>query len=391
MRRSPNHQGHVLIYRWSALANTLAGRNSALCEKNLEALRSLPLGGCRPCPGAQRSCSIPALKDLAALLDAVPASGLAGRAAVCVGSYGVNRRAGDAVHQAGLRYAPMLALRNDAPSPLPSTAARRVAAGREAGRSFRDGMRSPLFPVETWQFEELSRGVASSRPLREFSRGVLEGMLHGRAGDRDISGFVWLAEGAFALPSRPVDAGVDVFWHVLGAAASHLVGEEFPAFVGDAAAAARRQDAGRRALAAGGPIRSSLADRYVAGVTPGVRLVPGLGGNVDGRPRTPRHLAAARPSAKNSRGCLGCLTTSGTLIHAGRYTGGHDRFGLRPRVRRAGKEPGGRPGLRDVGGVKQAHALLGAAGHLHVRRGSRREGPLGDSAHDDPEHLGSSG
>jgi hypothetical protein len=109
-----------------------------------------------------------ALRDLGSLLDAVRRSGLAGRAVVCVGSYGVNRRAADAVHEAGFRYAPMLALRNVAPSPLPPTAARRVAAGREAGRSFRDGMRSPLFPVETWQFEELSRGVAGSRPLREI-------------------------------------------------------------------------------------------------------------------------------------------------------------------------------------------------------------------------------
>jgi hypothetical protein len=249
-----------------------------------------------------------ALKDLGALLDAVSRSGLAGRATVCVGSYGVNRRAADAVHEAGLRYAPMLALRTVVPSPLPPTAARRVAAGREAGRSFRDGMRSALFPVETWQFEELSRGVASSRPLREFARGLLDGMLHGRANDPDISGFVWLAEGAFALPRRPVDAELDAFWHVVGAAAAHLVGEEFPAFVGDADAAARREDAGRRALAAGGPIRRSLAARYVAGVTPGFRLAPGLGGNVQGRPRTfvnrwrRRYLAARREAGVHDFG-----------------------------------------------------------------------------------------
>jgi hypothetical protein len=50
----------------------------------------------------------------------------------------VNRRAADEVHEAGFRYAPMLALRNVVPSPLPPRAARCVAAGREAGRSFRD-------------------------------------------------------------------------------------------------------------------------------------------------------------------------------------------------------------------------------------------------------------
>lgn len=227
-----------------------------------------------------------ALKDLGALLDAVRRSGLVRGAAVYVGSYGVNRRAADAIHEAGCRYAPMLALRNVVPTPLPPTAARRVATGREAGRSFRDAVRSALFPVETWQFDELSGGVADSRPLREFARGVLDGLLHGRAHDRDISGFVWLAEAAFDLPRRRVDAELNVFWHVVGAAASHVVGEEFPAFIGDAGAAARTQDAGRRALAAGGPIRRSLAARYVAGVTPGYRLVPGLGGNVNHRSRT---------------------------------------------------------------------------------------------------------
>jgi hypothetical protein len=249
-----------------------------------------------------------ALRDLGTLLDSVLRTGLADRAVVCVGSYGVNRRAADAVHEAGFRYAPMLALRNVLPSPLPSTPARRVAAGREAGRSFRDAMRSGLFQVETWQFEELSRVVAGSRPLREFVRGVLDGMLHGRAPDRDIPGFVWLAEGAFGLPRLPVDAELDVFWHVLGRAASHVVGEEFPPFVGDPDAAARREDAGRRALAAAGPIRRSLAARYVAGVTPGYRLVPGLGGNVDDRPRVfvnrwrRGYLAARRDAGVHSYG-----------------------------------------------------------------------------------------
>lgn len=179
----------------------------------------------------------------------------------------------------------MLALRNVVPSPLPGTATQRVAAGRETGRSFRDDMRSALFSVETWQFEEISRGVATSRPLREFVRGVLDGLHRGRMNDRDITGLVWLAAGAFGLAGLPVDAELDTFWHVLGASASHIVGEEFPDFVGDAAAAAQVEDAGRRTLAEGGPIRRSLASRYVAGITPGYRLAPGLGGNVDRRPR----------------------------------------------------------------------------------------------------------
>jgi hypothetical protein len=90
------------------------------------------------------------------------------------------------VQEEGYAYALMLALRNVLPSPLPATAARRVASGREAGRSFRDSLRELPGGAETWQFDELSRQVASSRPVREFARGVLDGMLHGRSQDRDI-------------------------------------------------------------------------------------------------------------------------------------------------------------------------------------------------------------
>ena len=53
-------------------------------------------------------------------------------------------------------------------------------------------MRSSRFPVESWQFDEISRQVADSRPLRDFTRGVLAGMLHGRRRDADLKGFVWL-------------------------------------------------------------------------------------------------------------------------------------------------------------------------------------------------------
>jgi hypothetical protein len=240
------------------------------------------------------------LRDLGALLDAVGRSGLSRRATVYVGSYGASPRAGALVQEEGYLYAPMLALRNVLPSPLPSTVARRVASGREAGRSFRDSIRELPGGAEAWQFDELSRQVASSRPIREFARGVLDGMLHGRSQDGDLPGFVWLAHAAFALPLKPIDRELTAFWHVLDAAALHVAGEEFPPFLGDPAAAARAEDAGRRALAAGGPIRRSLAARYIAGITPGYRLVPGLGGNVERRSRTfvnqwrARYLAARR-------------------------------------------------------------------------------------------------
>ena len=183
-------------------------------------------------------------------------------------------------------------LRTVLPKPLPSTAARRIAAGRAVGRSFRDKMGDS---AETWQFDEISRLVTRSRPTREFARGVLDG-LH----DDSLRGFVWLAHSAFGLASQPVDAELSAFWQTLSAAASHVVGEEFPPFAGDPVAAAHAMDAGRRALAAGGPVRRSLARRYQAGITPGYRLAPGLGGNVNHRSRAyvnswrTRYLSARR-------------------------------------------------------------------------------------------------
>ena len=232
------------------------------------------------------------LRDLGNLLDAVRRSGIAQQADVYIGSYGANPRTANAVHEEGTRYAPMLGLRTVLPKPLPSTAARRIAAGRAVGRSFRDKMGDS---AETWQFDEISRLVTRSRATREFARGVLDG-LH----DDSLRGFVWLAHSAFGLASQPVDAELSAFWQTLSAAASHVVGEEFPPFAGDPVAAAHAMDAGRRALAAGGPVRRSLARRYQAGITPGYRLAPGLGGNVNHRSRAyvnswrTRYLSARR-------------------------------------------------------------------------------------------------
>jgi len=230
-----------------------------------------------------------ALRDLPALLSAARSTRLSDRTAVHVGTYGVNRNTANAVHEAECRYAPMIALRNVTPGArrlAAMTSAKRVAAGRAVGLDFRDQMRSPLFRTEAWQFDEISRDVARSRPLREFVRGLLDGLLRGRKGDPLIRGFVWISEEAVGLPRLPIDTELQRFWEVLDAATLQLVGEEFPAFAGEPAAAARAEDARRRALKAGGPVRRGLASRYAAGITPGYRLAPGLGGNVNHRSRT---------------------------------------------------------------------------------------------------------
>lgn len=58
-----------------------------------------------------------------------------------------------------------------------------------------------------------------------------------------------------------------------------------PRVRGRPSVAAGAESAGQRALQRGGPVRSALARKFVAGLTPGYRLVPGLGGNTRGLPR----------------------------------------------------------------------------------------------------------
>jgi hypothetical protein len=207
------------------------------------------------------------LRDLGNLLDAVRRSGIAKQADVYIGSYGANPRTANAVHEEGTRYAPMLGLRTVLPKPLPSTTARRVAAGRAVGRSFRDKMGDS---AETWQFDEISRLVTRSRATREFARGVLDG-LH----DDSLRGFVWLAHSAFGLASQPVDAKLSSFGTLATAASRRRGG--VPAFAGDPVAAARKWTPDERTPPeAGAP---PPARRYQAEITPpGYRLAPGLGG-----------------------------------------------------------------------------------------------------------------
>src|SRR6476620_6884583 len=100
------------------------------------------------------------LRDLGNLLDAVRRSGIAEQADVYIGSYGPNPRTANAVHEEGTRYAPMLGLRTVLPKPLPSTAARRIAAGRAVGRTF---LVKIAESAETWQFDEISRPVLRPR------------------------------------------------------------------------------------------------------------------------------------------------------------------------------------------------------------------------------------
>lgn len=236
---------------------------------------------------------------------------------VYVGSYGPDP---DAAAQVGAltngRYAPMFALdepfyreRRRVPpeqdelldkryagavpplSRLTSTSAR-VSWGVELGSRYRDQSRlieEAGGVVDSWQFDEIVPAAArpGGGPLREFIRGVLDGLLFGRPQLQDATaqGLVWVAHSALRLASLPVTSVLGTFWNMLNSAVLGYVGEEYPRFEGNPRTAARAQASGQQALAAGGPARRALARRYVAGMTPGYHLAAGLGGNVHGWPR----------------------------------------------------------------------------------------------------------
>jgi hypothetical protein len=171
---------------------------------------------------------------------------------------------------------------------LGSTSAR-VSWGVELGARYRDAIRIAAdagAQVDSWQFDELVPSTASATggPLREFTRGVLRGLLFGRPvlGDTALGGFVWVAHSALPIARLRITAELTTFWRTLSRAALGYVGEEYAPFDGDPRVVARAYASGQRALAAGGPVRRSLSRRYVPGMTPGYVLAPSLGGNIHG-------------------------------------------------------------------------------------------------------------
>jgi hypothetical protein len=237
---------------------------------------------------------------------------------VYIGSYGPNVQvAREVVTLEEGRYAPMFALTNEwyrerrrlppeqAPlvpgrldgqvpplTKLGSTSAR-VSWGVELGARYRDAIRvagDAGAQVDAWQFDEIvpsAAAGAAGRPTRELTRGVLRGLLQGRPvlGDAAMRGFVWVAHSAFGIARLAITPELTTFWRMFSQAALAYVGEEYAPFDGDPRAAARAGAAGQRGLASGGPVRRSLARRYVPGMTPGYNLAPSLGGNVHGWPR----------------------------------------------------------------------------------------------------------
>ncbi|MGE5691153.1 MAG: hypothetical protein ACM33B_11430 [Pseudomonadota bacterium] len=170
----------------------------------------------------------------------------------------------------------------------------RRAWGLELGRRFRDDLRAARasgVPVSAWQFDEILGECGrpgAGNPHREFVGGVLRGLAEGRPelGESHEPGFVWAARTAITrLPGLPLVGELQQFWQDLDRATLLLVGEEYPEFRGDPGEVGRRfSDGHGMLLDSAGPIRRSLGERYMVGMTPGWRpLSAGLGGNVDGR------------------------------------------------------------------------------------------------------------
>jgi hypothetical protein len=166
----------------------------------------------------------------------------------------------------------------------------RVNWGTELGRRFRDRFRARFArgEVHGWQFDEILTDVAgrNGRAYREFTRGILFGLLHGRQAldDPPIRGLVHVSHGAFPLIGRRQTSESSFFWRRVNQAALRFIGEEYPFFRGRASTVARDQGSGQRALARAGGDRAALSRRYVVGMTPGYIVTRSLGGNVDGRP-----------------------------------------------------------------------------------------------------------
>lgn len=254
-------------------------------------------------------------------MAAVRAAPFPPKTPVFIGSYGISPQIAKRVHTLpGARYAPMFHIQpgwfwerrrldpeaertllarspraDRLAGPLPALnellrlpSATRVAWSVELGGRFRDALRAE--PVaQTWQLDEIVAECDGplGRPYRELTRGVLRGVTLGRAalGDRSRPGLVWWAKNARGLPSRAITAELSAFWKMLDRASIHLIGEEYPDFVGDPGRAAQTAAVAHEALRLGGPVRQKLARKYAAGLTPGFRLVPGLGGNTGGLPR----------------------------------------------------------------------------------------------------------
>ena len=163
--------------------------------------------------------------------------------------------------------------------------------GRELGRRFRDRLRqldSEGIHSSSYQFDEIPTNVLESENgsrARDLIRGMMNGVAHGRPelGDRFMRGLTYIANASLQLASAPMTGELDRFWRTVDHDSLAVVGEEYPKFEGNPDRSAFVQSSGERTMIARGGTLGHLGDKYVTGITPGYRVVHGLGGNVKGR------------------------------------------------------------------------------------------------------------
>jgi hypothetical protein len=254
--------------------------------------------------------------DVPKLVRAIRATRTPPDTSIYVGSYGVNGPVSRQIQALKRgRYAPIFPIKptsfwnrrrvEGAANPrfagkLPSLtallrlpASERLAWGKELGRRFRDEVRlaeAEQVRVDAWQLDELVAELSGGqgRQWREFTRGALHGLNFGRPefGDGPRIGFVWASLPGLRIASLPVTSELGAFWRALDSATFALVGEEYTPFTGNPEDRARQFAATQLTLRrTRGEIRRSLAAKYVVGMTPGLHLARGLGGNVARMPR----------------------------------------------------------------------------------------------------------
>jgi hypothetical protein len=264
-------------------------------------------------------------KDLPKLLASAKQNHLDRDARLVVGNYGISKTYSDEIHALrGATYAPMFTITDGLYDARPgltrgekkiegkgrfaaqggklptwqqllasrSSPSKTIATGVELGRRMRDQIRAATrggTKIEAWQLDEILAEAQSGTPrqaatIRQFEQGVLLGLYGGRPelGDKPMQGITYLAHTALGLAdARGRDAST--FWRTLDRTSFRIAGEEYPDFTGSAAAAARSQSWGQRTLHAMGGARARIAAKYIPCLTPGYRLVPGLGGNTSGK------------------------------------------------------------------------------------------------------------
>ena len=172
-------------------------------------------------------------------------------------------------------------------------ASERFAWAVEVGRRFRDEIRSARragVQIDTWQFDEISPSAADpikGPPVRLFARGVLEGLFQGRRelGDRPLPGIAYISNTAFQLGQQPLTQEMTALWSTIDRTCFRFVGEEYPTFRGDPAAAAEHEARLQLGLEKLGGPAARVAAKYAAGNSPGYILGEFLGGDVASWPR----------------------------------------------------------------------------------------------------------